>query len=442
MAKGHIQPITKDGQVVAFRGAIDHPYHKTRSGNPKRLTKRFTIERTRTAKQAERAAQDWIDQQRAIFAAGGRGVTATKSTVIDACDDWLDAVAQEGERRRGAIRGSTLASYEKHIDLYLRNPPPGVLDIGILKLVELTAPDVEDWALSVSKHVSRDAAIRVLRDLRAALSRATRRDLILDNPASEVKLGRLKEDDGKVEIVLDANQVRELIRLSNSLAEKGWHGNQAPATPRERAAASNRRNRWRKWASYLDVGFRCGARTGEMLGAQWRDIDWNARTIRIERTLSDDGSIQAPKTLRGNRVIALDDVAIAALKQRKAWLAEQGRKAEPMHFIWGTNCGTKPTARPNLRDIWNDLCELAEELALTDETLFHPDGGTIASPYDIRHYHASMLIKAGVPLMEVSERLGHADTSITERHYIHLLGDRLEVSRRVADRFAEAFETI
>lgn len=441
MARGHVQPIVDGtGQVIAYRGAIDHPHHRTAAGNARRLTKRFAIERGRTARQAENAAQAWVDDQRATFAAGGRDVRRSSMTVADACADWLDAVSEEGERRQGAVRGSTLASYEKHVDLYIAHPPEGVLDIGLLKLLELTGPDVEDWCLSVSRIVSRDAARRVLRDLTAALGRCVRREVLLDNPAAAVSLGALKGDDGRIEIALDRSQAAAMLRLGDALAGQGWHGNQAPSTPAERSAASNRRRSWAKWASCLHVGFRGGLRSGELLGLQWVDVDWLQGGVHVRHTLSDDGTLQAPKTERGKRFVALDAKAMDRLREWQGTRIREGRSVDPGAFVWGNQAGDRPSARSHLWLAWGKLCEMADDLGLVSSPLMHPDGGTIASPYDMRHHHASVLIAAGVPLIEVSERLGHADTGVTERHYVHLLGDRAKASRTVADRFAAAFD--
>lgn len=44
--------------------------------------------------------------------------------------------------------------------------------------------------------------------------------------------------------------------------------------------------------------------------------------------------------------------------------------------------------------------------------------------HGLRHTHGSLLIREGVPVISVSKRLGHADTVITQRIYIHLLEDQ------------------
>jgi len=47
--------------------------------------------------------------------------------------------------------------------------------------------------------------------------------------------------------------------------------------------------------------------------------------------------------------------------------------------------------------------------------------------HEFRHTHATMLINAGVPLIEVSRRLGHQSTAITEKTYVHYLQKHNEI---------------
>jgi hypothetical protein len=59
--------------------------------------------------------------------------------------------------------------------------------------------------------------------------------------------------------------------------------------------------------------------------------------------------------------------------------------------------------------------------------------------YDLRHTHASLLIDEGANPLEVAQRMGHTDASITLRVYGHLfegaqqrLTDQLDELRRVS----------
>ena len=44
--------------------------------------------------------------------------------------------------------------------------------------------------------------------------------------------------------------------------------------------------------------------------------------------------------------------------------------------------------------------------------------------HDVRHLHATLLLKAGVPVHVVAARLGHADPATTLRVYAHVLDDQ------------------
>lgn len=46
--------------------------------------------------------------------------------------------------------------------------------------------------------------------------------------------------------------------------------------------------------------------------------------------------------------------------------------------------------------------------------------------HNLRHTHASLLIANGVSIQSVAKRLGHADTTTTQKTYIHLLDEMRE----------------
>jgi integrase len=47
--------------------------------------------------------------------------------------------------------------------------------------------------------------------------------------------------------------------------------------------------------------------------------------------------------------------------------------------------------------------------------------GLSGGPHLLRHYCATELLRAGVPIIKVSKFLGHADIATTQRHYEHLV---------------------
>ncbi len=59
--------------------------------------------------------------------------------------------------------------------------------------------------------------------------------------------------------------------------------------------------------------------------------------------------------------------------------------------------------------------------------------------HDLRHTHATLLLKAGVPIKVVSERLGHSTPAFTMATYQHVLPG---MQRDAADTFASLLELL
>lgn len=58
--------------------------------------------------------------------------------------------------------------------------------------------------------------------------------------------------------------------------------------------------------------------------------------------------------------------------------------------------------------------------------------------HDLRHTHATLAIKAGVPVKVVSERLGHESPAFTLKQYAHVIpGMQAEAAALIAQLVAE-----
>jgi len=158
-----------------------------------------------------------------------------------------------------------------------------------------------------------------------------------------------------------------------------------------------------------------GMRRGELLGLRWQDVDFEHRALHVRQSvvaLNGAAHIQEPKTSAARRTVKLPAEALAALKTHRTRQREKQLIAGPL---------------------WRDL-----DLVLTT-----PDGGPINPNnvlrnfyllitkakvprirfHDMRHTHATLLLAGGQPVKVVSERLGHAKTSITMDTYAHVLPD-------------------
>jgi integrase len=157
-----------------------------------------------------------------------------------------------------------------------------------------------------------------------------------------------------------------------------------------------------------------GMRLGEILALRWNRVGLDAKVIQVrealEQTKAHGIRFKPAKTRAGRRDITLPEILVDALRgHRKATLALRmqlwaGRLPDDA-LLFGTIEG-EPLS-PNAQSAaWADF---ADSIDMPDVT-FHA----------LRHTHASQLIDAGVDIVTISERLGHAKPDITLRVYAHL----------------------
>lgn len=149
--------------------------------------------------------------------------------------------------------------------------------------------------------------------------------------------------------------------------------------------------------AFLMVAFFTGARTGEQLALMWEDIDFNQKTITINKSLNELGQITSPKNKPSVREIDLLEPVEKILKQLKA--------SEPVNkkFVF--------IDMPKRISIFQrHFKKLLKALNLKDRKL-----------YTTRHTFASLMLSQGEEAMWVSKTLGHKDLNTTYKTYSHYI---------------------
>lgn len=142
------------------------------------------------------------------------------------------------------------------------------------------------------------------------------------------------------------------------------------------------------------------------------DVDFEARLLFIRQTLSHDGKefIPGAKTSSGIRSIAIDSGSVKILKghlELARYNKETyGQEYQHSGLVVSTQLGHRMSPRA-LMTVWYRLLKKSGLPKIT----FH----------DLRHTHASLLLKNNVHPKIVSERLGHSSIQITLDTYSHLL---------------------
>jgi integrase len=154
-----------------------------------------------------------------------------------------------------------------------------------------------------------------------------------------------------------------------------------------------------------------GMRRGEAAGLRWVDVDLKSARISVCQarvTVGYKVQLSEPKTRRVRRSIALDGGTVSVLRH---WKGGQARERLEWGPAW-TNTGyvfTREDGLPYHPDRVTKLFEEAVERLNLPRIRLH----------DLRHTHATIALSAGVHPKVVSERLGHANISITLDTYSH-----------------------
>jgi integrase len=366
--EGSIYPHVRDGKKVGYRGA----YTVLAAAGPKR---RYVSGKTREEVR-RKLAKAVADRD------GGIVYDAGSMTVGEYLNAWLrDSV-------RGTVRQRTYERYEGIVRVHL------VPSIGRTKLKALAPAHVrglyrekiEGNPAEGVRPLAPRTVLHVHRTLSKALKQAHDDGMIPRNPAGSVKPPRPRKEEIRP---LDPEQVRNLFDAADSAEDRN--------------------------APLYVLAVTAGLRRGELLGLRWEDVDLEAGSLQVRRTLSEPKGgfiFEAPKSGKG-RLIRLTRKAQSALKaHRKRQLEERMERAglwQENGLIFPSRVGT-PMSGGNLTRAFKAALRRA---GLPNTSRFH----------DMRHTCATLLLRQGVNPKYVSDLLGHADVSLTLNVYSHVLPD-------------------
>lgn len=145
-----------------------------------------------------------------------------------------------------------------------------------------------------------------------------------------------------------------------------------------------------------------GARLGEALALQMKDVNFKDKTITISKSVGFHGNqpvLNPPKTSKGNRIVPL-------LPQLEERLKELNLPSEA--YICS---GDKPLTKTALYRRWETYCK-RKNINIDRHT--------------IRHEYASILYEAGIDPKEAQQLLGHAQISTTMDIYTHISESKMK----------------
>ncbi len=305
----------------------------------------------------------------------GTLIEPSKVSVAEYLRSWLDGPH--------GLAGKTIERYRQLAEQQI------IPHLGGTPLQELRPAHIDEWharLITSGGENGRPLGARTVghahRVLHRALARAVSSEMLTRNVASVIKPPKVEETEAHSLKAAEAGAV---------LAAVAGH----PLQP------------------IIALALATGARRGELLALQWGDIDLDAATIRIERSLEQTRTglkFKPPKTRNGRRTVSLPQIAVEALRAHRLRQLEMrialglGRPG-PDALVFSDINGS-PMPPNNLSRDWRRLVKRAR----LPDVPFH----------GLRHSHVSALIASKVDLLTISRRIGHASPVVTLRIYAHM----------------------
>jgi integrase len=296
------------------------------------------------------------------------GVRAeARYTVTDAVNDFLNK----------GLKGKSTATIDNYRSLATHHLIP---HIGTIKLQQLTADQLDEWMDDRAEELSTRSLRLIHQILERAIRQAQARDKIRRNVATLITVPEGKQGHPSKAMTLDqATRLLEALESETDL----W------------------------LAAYVVLSLLTGIRTEEARALTWAEVDLQAGTVAVYRSVRTTGDT---KTRKSRRVLKLPTKALHALRTHHTHQAAQRREtAETWHdhdLVFCREDGT-PLDRWQIRRQFQKITQTAGL-------------GADWTPRELRHSFVSILSNnGGLRIEDISDLMGHSGTSVTETVYRH-----------------------
>ena len=229
-----------------------------------------------------------------------------------------------------------------------------------------------------------EAMVHYLSFISTVIDYAIKMDMLSDNPCRRVTIPKGGKKERKI---LSIQETEEFLKLLET----------APL----------------KWRTFFTLDIYSGMRRGEMLGLEWKDIDFETGVVHIQRTSNYTKArgiyTDTTKTENSVRFIKLPPEVLAILEQFRA---EQESEKQRLGSKWIEN--------DRLFTKWNGLPMNPQTPYGWLKEFCEKHNFPFYGIHQYRHLHASLLIGAGIDPTTVSGILGHSQVSTSLNIYGHM----------------------
>ncbi len=169
-----------------------------------------------------------------------------------------------------------------------------------------------------------------------------------------------------------------------------------------------------RWGPFVTLALATGARRGELCALSWSDVDFEAETVTIARSLSqtkDHVELKGTKTGSVRR-LSLSRLALDALQRQLAMQEQDKVRALGRYSDEGAVFAPALGGRITPMSATKAFVRLAKAARISTTRL-----------HDTRHTAATHLLVGGTDVRTTAGVLGHATANVTLSIYAHLVGD-------------------
>jgi integrase len=310
-------------------------------------------------------------------------------TVNDAVNDFFDK----------GLKGKSKATIDNYRSLATHHLIP---QIGTTKLQQLTADQLDEWIDERAGELSTRSLRLIHQILERAIRQAQARDKVRRNVATLITIPKGKQ--GHPSKAMTLNQATRLLETVESETDL-------------------------QLAAYVVLSLLTGIRTEEARALTWAEVDLQAGTVAVYRSVRTKGDT---KTRKSRRILKLPTKAVHTLRTHYTHQATQRREAaDTWHdhdLVFCREDGT-PLDRWQVRREFQKITQTAGL-------------GADWTPRELRHSFVSILSNnGGVRIEDISDLMGHSGTSVTETVYRHEIRPALTKAATAMNKILKTKQT-
>lgn len=376
----------------------------------------------------------------------GKYLSGEKITFSEVCKLW------EESEDATSLTQNVLIGYKA----ILKNH--AIPNLGKMKMAKIKVPHLEKIYKQLKDEGRAAATIRRIHVvINAIFKYALRCDIVHENICDRVRLPKLnnglKKEKEKLQY-FTLNQAKTFMTALDKEYELETHGHSRTLNSSGCSYYvndySSKHRVSTQYKVYFNLAIIGGFRRGELIALTWADIDFDQKTISINKAASrlskkNGGQIlKETKTKASNRTIKMPGQCFELLREWKLeelelsfalgskWEGYRGKDFDKNHIFIQLDSG-------RMMDLDSPYHVLKRTIELHNNTCINEeDKLPNIRLHDLRHTSATLLISAKEDIETISHRLGHSKASVTMDVYGHWMK---ETDEKAADTMGRLFSS-